>query len=254
MKRIIINADDCGMCEVVNNEIEKCIVNKKITSTTIMANMGDFDGAKRLYDLYNGVVSFGWHINLTEGSPLRKSQLLLDKGFYKEENGQILFNGMSFWKKKLSCAMSNEIRKELFTQYEKIRDNGIVISHADSHQHIHTSPSMLFLMPELLHDLKIYRCRRLRNYVESPVSRLLRNTWTIPFKIKGLKMTDSFASFREFFNNCNVPYGDTIELMCHPGFSDDKNSLYSEFLAENNLLMKIDKTDMKCELITYKDL
>ena len=58
MKKIIINADDLGMSGTVNREIESCIQKGLITSTTIMANMPDFDGARKLYDTYNEAVSF----------------------------------------------------------------------------------------------------------------------------------------------------------------------------------------------------
>lgn len=47
--KIIINADDCGYSEKVNAAIEDCILKNAITSTTIMANMDDFEGALRLY-------------------------------------------------------------------------------------------------------------------------------------------------------------------------------------------------------------
>ena len=100
MKKIIINADDLGMSGTVNREIESCIQKGLITSTTIMANMPDFDGARKLYDTYNEAVSFGWHINLTEGEPLTKSQALLDFGYFVETKDGVRMNGMAFWKQK----------------------------------------------------------------------------------------------------------------------------------------------------------
>ena len=47
--RIIINADDCGANKQVDTAIEKAILADRITSTTIMANMDDFE-YKSLYD------------------------------------------------------------------------------------------------------------------------------------------------------------------------------------------------------------
>lgn len=246
--KIIINADDCGKSQIVNAEIEQCIINGKITSTTVMANMEDFDGAVRLYDTYNGSISFGWHINLTEGEPLTKSQILLDKGYYLENDGHVVFNGNAFWSKTLGQAISMEIKKELRTQYEKLMDNGICITHADSHQHIHTSPSMLFLIPGLLKELNITRCRRLRNYKESKKERLLRNAWALPFKLKGLKMTDTFASFSEYVTNVNLHHGDVIELMCHPGHPGQ------EYSDEYDVLKSFDLKKLNAELISYKEL
>lgn len=246
--KIIINADDCGKSQHVNAEIEKCINEKKITSTTVMANMEDFDGAKKLYNTYKDVISFGWHINLTEGEPLTRSQLLLDKGYYLEQDGRVVFNGKAFWSSRLDKNMRSEIRKELHTQYEKLKDNGIEITHADSHQHIHTSPSVFFMMPGLLSELKIVRCRRVRNYVASKKERLLRNAWAVPLKLKGLKMTDSFGAFSEFVKNMEIPHGDVVELMCHPGHPGQ------EYRDEYEVLKEFDLQKLNAELISYKEL
>ena len=211
--RIIINADDCGYSNYVNSEIERAIIEGRITSTTIMANMSDFDGAIELYKKYSTSISFGWHINLTEGRPLTYSQILLDKGFFKETSEGIVFNGLEFWKKNPSREMYNDIKKELICQYEKIKDSGVCISHVDSHQHIHTCPGLYLLFPSLLRELGIQKCRRLRNNVPSLVNRTIRTLWAIPFRARGIKMTDYFCSFKDFYLHSSIPQGKTVELM-----------------------------------------
>ncbi len=246
--KIIINADDCGSSVEVNKEIENCIKNGKITSTTIMANMLGFEGAVNLYNSYKDIISFGWHANLTEGSPLTKSQLLLDKGYYKEVDGKVLFNGKAYWKRIICHSMAVEIEKELLRQLERLYDNGIRISHIDSHQHIHTSPSMFFLFPKLLKRFKINRCRRIRNNVASLFSRLSRNVWTIPYKFNGIRMTDSFCSFEDFYKNRSIPHGELLELMIHPGHPSKK---YSD---EYELLKLTDVSLLGGTLITYNDI
>ena len=93
MKRVIINADDCGASDFANHCIEDEIARGGVSSTTIMANMPGFNGAVEMYRKYHDTVSFGWHINLTYGEPLTQSQILLDKGFFLEKEGHVLFNG-----------------------------------------------------------------------------------------------------------------------------------------------------------------
>lgn len=44
MRQVIINADDCGISQYVDREIERFIQLGKITSTTVMANMDDLEG------------------------------------------------------------------------------------------------------------------------------------------------------------------------------------------------------------------
>jgi hypothetical protein len=247
-RRIIINADDCGISKQVNQKIESCIMSGMITSTTIMANMEDFDGAVRLYHQYKDVISFGWHINLTEGQPLTCSQLLLDKGYFKEEEGLLKFNGRAFRNKLIGKDMSDEIHKELLAQYTRLRDSGIVPTHADSHQHIHTTRSMLFIVPSLLKELGVVKCRRLRNYVPASYSRLLRNCWGTWMKTHGLIMTDTFCAFHEYYDMPLLPQGADVELMCHPGHQGE------EYREEYELLKKADFDKLKAKLISYKEL
>ncbi len=247
MRDIIINADDCGKDLVVNQEIGKAIQYGKISSTTIMANMDDFEGAVKLYNDYHDVISFGWHINLTEGSPLTQNQYLLDKGYYKEIDGQVVFNGEVFWRSRLDKEMTTGIKKELKTQYEKIRDNGIEITHADGHHHIHTAPSLLFLIPSLLSELRIERCRHISNYGVSTMSYLARQIWTIPYKVRGLKIPNTFTSFAAYHNNPRMRQGRVIELECHPGHPKD---IYKK---EMELIYSTDLKGWDAQLVTYKD-
>lgn len=247
MKKLIINADDCGMNVVVNEHIEQAILGGKITSTTVMANMDDFEGAVALCKKYGNRISFGWHINLTEAQPLLKSDLLLDSGYYVETDGRISFNGKAFWSKRLKKDMRSEIRKELLAQYEKLHDNGIVPSHADSHHHIHTSKGLMLMIPSLLDELDIRKMRRLRNYVPLSANYFTRQLvgGVISVLHPRIKMADTFCSFGEFRPESSIPCGQTIELECHPG--------HPKFVEEEQLLMASQMGE-KFELISYNSL
>lgn len=249
MRRIIINADDCGKSATVNSHIEKAIEAHKISSTTVMANMDDFEGALRLYKIYHDEISFGWHLNLTEGTPLLKSQLLLDYGYYKEENGMVIFNGLSFWKNQLPKNVKMEIIKELKAQYDKLVENGIIVSHMDSHQHIHTSPGLVGIVPVLCKELGLDRIRNIRNYVPLSINYMLRKAWGhyIRFKVKDCKMTQYFCSFQEYYNNPSLWNFNNIELMCHPGHGGDKYKSEEQLLLDSSLFKGI-------ELINYNQL
>ena len=247
MKRVIINADDCGMSRQVNDHIEQAILAGKISSTTVMANMDDFEGAVKLYKQYKDRISFGWHINLTEGEPLLASQLLLDKGYYIEQDGRIVFNGKAFWKKHLTNDMKVAIRKELIAQYEKLRDSGIIVSHADSHHHIHTSSSMLTVVPPVLKETGIRKVRRMRNNVPGLFKRLPRNVWGWLYKLQNsnLTMADAFGYFTDFAANKIYVNGKTMELECHPG--------HPKHIEEEKLLMSQNYNN-GIQLVSYLDL
>jgi predicted glycoside hydrolase/deacetylase ChbG (UPF0249 family) len=246
MKRFIINADDCGKSPYVDSCIENAIKQRRITSTTIMANMDDFKGAVSLYKEYKDLISFGWHINLTEGKPLHNSDLLLEIGFYKEVDGTILLNGHDYWKKYIRKDAREEIKKELKAQYEKLSDYGIKICHADGHHHIHTAPSMILMISELIYELKIEKCRRKLNYVSSFSGRFLRNACMLPYTLRGIRMPDTFCSYMTYHQNPSLTQGDTIELMCHPG--------HPASTEETKLLNPVELTSSGAKLITYKEL
>ena len=221
---IIINADDCGYSKIVNQHIEQAIVQKRISSTTIMANMEDFDGAVELYNKYHEIASFGFHMNLTEGSPLLYSQRLLDMGFYKEENEGIIFNSNPFRRKLLSKDAREDIYKEVYAQLKKIIDAGVDVSHIDGHHFIHQAVFMSPLLPKLCKEMGIHKIRNYRNYMPASLNRMLRGCWSKAIRCldKDAVFTDWFTSYGDFLAqfNSNQKYykeNDTIELMCHPG-------------------------------------
>ena len=247
MKRIIINADDCGMSQEVNEHIEKAILSGKITSTTVMANMDDFDGAVALYKKYTDHISFGWHINLSEGKPLLYSQLLLDNHFYVETEEGIVMNGLRFLHKWLPSNARKEIKKELMSQYTKLRDSGIQISHVDSHHHVHTSVWAVGAIPSLLRETGIPAMRCMFNNKPQSVDTMIRKGWVALMKlqVQGLKMPDVQSDFRLFAGKGIIAKGDVIELECHPG--------HPKFVEEEKLLMQYSFDD-KYKLISYREI
>lgn len=246
-KRIIINADDCGMSRTVNEHIEKVIQANKITSTTLMANMEDFDGAVALSKKYGDRISFGWHINLTEGKPLLYSQLLLDKGFFIETEHGVEMNGRKFLHKWLPLDARNEIKKELMEQYTKLRDSGIDISHIDSHHHVHTSVWGVRVFPSLLRETGISAMRCMFNNKPQSIDTIMRKGWAALMKmqVQGLRMPDVQSDFERFSEKGIIAKGNVIELECHPG--------HPKFMEEEKLLMQYSFAD-QYELITYRQL
>lgn len=253
--KLIINADDCGKNKEVNAAISHFIETGKITSTIVMANMDDLEGASRLFDEYQDSISFGIHLNLTEGHPLRYSQELLDRGYYKEtanvagEKGNIYLNINQLRNKIISTSIQKELEKELCAQIEKVLDYGIRISHIDSHHHIHTSLLMLRMMPKLAKRYGIHKMRRMRNYVPSAswTNMALRDLWKQLIKLQNhrIVMTDYFGIYEEWYDNGKqILHENTVlELMCHPG------GAYSE---EECKLLETDFTQLaNVELVNY---
>ncbi len=252
MNAVIINADDCGINKVVDAQIERFIQLGKITSTTVMANMDDLDGAKRLFETYKDIISFGVHVNLTDGEPLTRSQALLDYGYFKEENNLVLLNGYPFINKRLPKHLHQAIVDECVAQINKVRDMGIEISHIDSHHLMLTSSSMTNITPVVLKKAGIKKMRRARNYIENKsFSFLVRQLWFsyMKMRVKNLQSTDWFEMFTNFYNLSKKGFymDGSIELMTHPG---------GNYPKEDKLMLSTDyeKLFTGYKLINYNQL
>lgn len=252
MNKVIVNADDCGINKSVDAKIERFIQLGKITSTTVMANMDDLEGAKKLFDAYKNQISFGVHVNLTDGEPLTRSQALLDYGYFKEENGKVVLNGYSFINQRIPKRLHQDIVNECVTQINKIRDYGITVSHIDSHHLMLTSKSMINMTPDVLKESGIRKMRRARNYIEKKtISFYIRQAWFAYMKmqVKGLQSTDWFEMFTSFYNLSNKGFkmDGSIELMTHPG---------GNYPKEDELMLATDYSEIfrGYELINYNQL
>lgn len=252
MNAVVINADDCGINKDVDTQIERFIQLRKITSTTVMANMDDLEGAKRLYDTYKDNVSFGVHVNLTDGVPLTRSQALLDYGYYKEENGKVVLNGYPFINKRIPKRLRQDIIDECVAQINKVRDYGIKISHIDSHHLMLTSQSMISMTPEIIKKAGVKKMRRARNYIEKKtMSFYIRQSWFayMRLQVNGLQSTDWFEMFTNFYKLTSKGFhmDGSIELMTHPGGS---------YPQEDELMLATDYKELfkGYEMINYNQL
>ena len=192
-------------------------------------------------------------MNLTEGVPLTYSQLLLDRGFYIEKGGHVVFNGGEFRRKMLSRGMREEIYKEVMTQAVRLKDSGIDISHIDSHHFMHQAVFMLVLLPDICDKLGIKRVRNYRNYMPFSISRVLRNTWKYMLlcQNKTLRFTDWFNGYEAWLRDHQngVIFGrmdDTLELMTHPGgiYTDEELLLFQYDLKQFNSINIINYNDL----------
>lgn len=247
--KLIINADDCGRNPVVDQEINRYIEAGVLTSTTVMANMEDFEGVIDLYEKYKSKISFGAHLNLTQGSPLTNPAVFLKYGFCKEKEGQIVFNGMPFRWKYINAELQHAVYKELVGQIEKIKDAGIQVSHIDSHQHIHFAPCLTPVFAAVAKEMEITKVRRPKNFLRwntHDIAMRGLNAYYM-FQLRGLKRTDYFSSADAYINRPKKQNG-IYELMCHPGHENKK---YQDEMI--HIQQYLSKDSMEA-LITYNDL
>jgi len=140
MKRLIINADDCGADTARNAGIFEAVRKNTVTGISILPNGPAFDDAvRRIRSIRGKDISCGLHINLSEGNPLSSGLRLLttpDGRFHGKLPAIKLFSGND-------AALEKEIAVELDAQIKKLLNAGIRIRHIDSHHHIHTFPAVI---------------------------------------------------------------------------------------------------------------
>lgn len=133
--QVIVNADDFGLNEHVNAVILRAFQSGLISSATVMANMPAFRGACALARQQPSVRGrVGLHFNLSHGQPL--SEAILQEADFCNAVGGFAF-GVSRKRLWLSRRTRQAVEQELYAQWQRCLDLGLMPSHLDSHQHVH---------------------------------------------------------------------------------------------------------------------
>jgi predicted glycoside hydrolase/deacetylase ChbG (UPF0249 family) len=153
---LIINADDFGLCEGVNRAIAEAHKNGILTSTTLMSNMPSAQEAIKIAKQLP-TLGVGIHLNLTEGRPISKEQIV---NLLTNTNGEFGFsaNQLAF-KSLVSSKFRAAIKAELSTQIQWAIDRGVQPTHLDSHKHIHSFPSIYPIVCSLARQFNINAIR-----------------------------------------------------------------------------------------------
>jgi hopanoid biosynthesis associated protein HpnK len=239
-KRLIINADDFGLCSGVNEAVAQAHTSGVLTSTTIMANMPAAEAAVKLAKQMPHL-GVGVHLNLSNGRPLSKDgsvNCLLDNtGCFALSTAKLSL--LSIARRKIR----NAIRTEFAAQIQWVLDNGIKPTHLDSHKHIHCFPAIFPIVCDLARRFEIKAIR----FIFEP-KQLLAMPWPLPSeggrrrarkarilaKINRLQNSDflktdcllgvahmgkidvNFFKAVALYNSAA-----TTEIMTHPGFDDE---------------------------------
>lgn len=228
---VIVNADDLGLSDVVNREVERLHQAGVLSSATVMAN-GPFVSQVPAIQERNPELGLGLHMNASNFQALtpdvRTSKLC-------DENGVFHLD----FRRRFSSSLTPLLVSEWMAQLRKLQEMGIRIDHFDSHHHVHTWPAVMGALREVSRQSGIRWVRNTRNVVlpeEKSGSRQRvkyagKWCWTRWAKIQGLKTTQGFCGVMDLIKLVDAgrfpKQLKKIELMCHPG--DLGNS---EYVAE----------------------
>jgi len=217
--KIIVNADDLGMSESVNEAIFHGMQRNVITSATLLANGAALESAVRELHRFPKH-SFGVHLNLTEFEPVHPASNKNLAGIIDDKG---CFNGNAIRQIRIDVPLLRAIFQEWCSQIEKLVKMGVEPSHLDAHHHVHTIPQLLPVLVALRRRYKINKIRISRNMyddAERPGSFLLGKKKFSNFVLRtvGFRTVCVFTDLLTFIELCAVypPKAGTAELMTHP--------------------------------------
>ena len=228
VQRVIVNADDLGLSEQVNDSIFAMIEKKRVSSATLIANGEAFSsaaaGARQHADC-----SFGVHLNLTQYEPLssgkgRRVLMALDD------------RSAARWRTRgVSIALLSAVYEEFCAQIERVQNELGTVSHLDSHHHVHTVPALFPVLAAVAKKYRIGKVRASRNLLGPSETRsrslmLKKSIWNFALRNGlGVRTTDYFTDLVTF-RSAGLSEPCSVEVMVHPGH--EKYAHESEILGK----------------------
>jgi predicted glycoside hydrolase/deacetylase ChbG (UPF0249 family) len=253
-KRLIINADDFGLCESINKGIVEAHTKGVLTSTTIMTNM---PAAEQAVELAKNIptLGLGVHLTLTAGKPLCQEtsvKLILDsQGYFALSPGKLALASLITRKVRIA------IETELALQIQWLIDKGIKPTHLDSHKHIHCFPSIFPIVCRLAKRFNVPAIRyagepiyasqlpwpltdresRKRASLVRTMSKINHLQNSAFFKTDALLGVNHVGKINTVFMRAVSMYNtaSTAEVMTHPGYTYDLDVTGTRLVKQREL-------------------
>ncbi len=271
MKKLIISCDDLGVSEETNTAIKYCFDKGVATSSSIIANGEFYEHALNNVVKQTPIKFYGLHLNLTEGKALNKD--CINK--ICNENNKFKISAKKYFLLnfgKLNRTLENTVYNEFKSQIKRVLNDGINISHFDSHEHIHHSPWIFKIITVLGKEFNIRKIRFvnekivIKNYFKDIIYKLksLNYFKHLTINMCNKKINNTFSSPDYFFGILNsgkieidelfiyldsLKYGKIVELCIHPSnkLINDKSDIKDKYnmnfynsknrINEKNLLL-----------------
>lgn len=233
---LVINADDFGKDAQVNRAVVESFQGGLCSSATIMPTGAGFEEACDLAHQHRLRYHVGIHLVLRGNPPLTDRIRRFPRFCDGEGNLRLArfrpWLPILFFERTEQEALAEEIR----AQIQRCRKQGLPLTHADSHYHLHNEWAVASVLIPILHEEKILHLRIARNCGRGigPAKRIYK--WMLNRRIREEKLdrTDCFGSVEDYLNlQRQMPPGrgmDSFEVMVHPQW-DERGTLID---AETN--------------------
>jgi predicted glycoside hydrolase/deacetylase ChbG (UPF0249 family) len=152
LRQLVVNADDLGLTVGVNRGIFDAHDRGILTSASLFANAPATPDAIRRVRVRPSL-GVGVHLALVDGTPMlpatRVPTLVEDDGRFRAS-----------WKPFIVACLRGrvsfeEVERELTAQIERVRSEGIPLTHLDAHKHVHAFPPIFAIVARLAERFRI---------------------------------------------------------------------------------------------------
>jgi predicted glycoside hydrolase/deacetylase ChbG (UPF0249 family) len=211
--RVVIVADDFGMSASVNAGILEAFERELITSTSLMANMPEFEAAVAAAQDRGLGAFLGVHLNLSEGQAL--SAEIRECSRFCSEDGELRWRHRNVW--RLEPSEKRGIAAEWRAQMTRVIAAGVAPSHIDSHHHVHTAMAVGVIAVNIAREFGVSSVRLTRNCGEPSglAVRMYKRAFNWRVRSAGLSTMQYFGSLNDVRSVVHSATG-PIEIMTHP--------------------------------------
>jgi hopanoid biosynthesis associated protein HpnK len=271
VRRLIVNADDFGRSDSINQAVIRAHREGILTTTSLMVNEPACDRAVALAR-ENPTLGVGLHLTLLMGH-----SALLPKEIPGLVNAQAEFSnnpvgvGMAYFFKR---GLREQLRAEIHAQFQRFRATGLPLDHVNGHLHLHLHPVVFQILMEDSAELGITHLRLTRDCLARS-RRMAKGRWFYrvshaaiyewlsrrarrPLHERGIRHAEiTFGLLQNALVDEDyvlkllpeLPEGDS-ELYSHPSLDEFKN----EFQALISPRVKAQAAELGIRLIRYQDL
>jgi len=242
--RLVVNADDFGLSTGVNRGILEAHTAGVVSSVSVLVNApGWTDAVPRLRDLGPGI-GVGLHLNLTMGRPVSWGGSLSDA-----RTGRFHTLGALVARAFAGRLDPGDVAIECAAQLARLRNAGLVVTHVDSHRHVHILPGVWGAVVETARAAGVPVLRvPLEPWSVNPVNwraslkkAALRVAWGVasrgatpldrPDRFVGISLQGSRSFLARLLAVLDRLEPGTTELMVHPGYADGDLAAWDDYTA-----------------------
>lgn len=242
MKYLIVNADDFGLSDYINEGIVRGHKAGAVTSATLMIKREFARDAVSLAR-ENTNLCVGLHLDL-------------DDLLGKDETGPERFGMERISRMLSSSSFLKEVEAEIDAQIRSFKNTGLELTHIDGHHHLHAIPE---LFPLIVNKMVSYGIKTIRFSREFDLIKYPPIGWDKQFfhEMRSLlerhriRVADHFVTGWQPYDLRSIGE-DVTELMVHPGTKEDWRIKELETLESREWIDAVKAGGIR--LISFRDL